>query len=48
MKKRVNKASRETPKPRASAAAGDDTTITALNLPPAPLSPGHDGLFRQM
>jgi uncharacterized peroxidase-related enzyme len=45
MKKRVNKASRETPKPRASAAAGDDTTITALNLPPAPLSPDMTAYF---
>jgi uncharacterized peroxidase-related enzyme len=39
MAKRSNKASiRGTPKPRASAAANDDTAITALNLPPAPLS----------
>jgi uncharacterized peroxidase-related enzyme len=39
MKKRATKSSRDTPKPRTSASAGDDTTITALKLPPAPLSP---------
>lgn len=34
-------------KPRASAAAGDDTTITALNLPPAELSPEMGAYFRK-
>jgi uncharacterized peroxidase-related enzyme len=45
MKKRANKTSRETPKPRTSASAGDDTTITALKLPPAPLSPDMAAYF---
>jgi len=45
MKKRANKTSRETPKPRTSAAAGDDFTITALKLPPAPLSPDMAAYF---
>jgi uncharacterized peroxidase-related enzyme len=33
------KTSKANPAPRKSAAAGDDTEITALTLPPAPLSP---------
>ena len=45
MKKRSTKSNRDTPKPRASAAAGDDTTITALKLPPAPLSPDMAAYF---
>jgi uncharacterized peroxidase-related enzyme len=45
MKKRTTKTSRDTPKPRISAAAGDDTKITALNLPPAPLSPDMAAYF---
>jgi uncharacterized peroxidase-related enzyme len=41
MAKRNNKAARanRAAKPRASAAAGDDTEIIALKLPPQPLSP---------
>src|SRR5271155_4731332 len=41
MAKRNNKTSagNRAAKPRASAAAGDDTAIIALKLPPAPLSP---------
>ena len=41
MAKRNNKAApaNRAAKPRASAAAGDDTEITALKLPPQPLSP---------
>jgi uncharacterized peroxidase-related enzyme len=48
MAKRRNKAaaSRET-KPRASMAAGDDTKITALKLPAAPLSPEMAAYFRK-
>jgi uncharacterized peroxidase-related enzyme len=45
MKKRTTKTSRDTPKPRISAAAGDDTKITVLNLPPAPLSPDMAAYF---
>jgi uncharacterized peroxidase-related enzyme len=45
MKKRATKTSRDTPKPRTSASAGDDTTITALKLPPAPLSPDMAAYF---
>jgi uncharacterized peroxidase-related enzyme len=45
MKKRATKTRRDTPKPRTSASAGDDTTITALNLPPAPLSPDMAAYF---
>src|SRR5277367_2989626 len=45
MKKRETKASRDTPQPRTSASAGDDTTITALKLPPAPLSPDMAAYF---
>jgi uncharacterized peroxidase-related enzyme len=45
MKKRATKPSRDTQKPRASAAAGDDTTITALKLPAAPLSPDMAAYF---
>jgi uncharacterized peroxidase-related enzyme len=39
MAKRNNKAAGDAKKTRASAAATDDTTITALNLPPQPPSP---------
>jgi uncharacterized peroxidase-related enzyme len=39
MKKRTTKASGVTPKPCTSAAADDDTRITALKLPPVPLPP---------
>jgi uncharacterized peroxidase-related enzyme len=45
MAKRNSKATRPAQKPRASAAAGDDITITALNLPPAPLSPDMAAYF---
>jgi uncharacterized peroxidase-related enzyme len=45
MKKRTTKASRDTPKPRISAAAGDDIMITALKLPPAPLPPDMAAYF---
>jgi uncharacterized peroxidase-related enzyme len=45
MTKRNSKATRPAHKPRASAAAGDDVTITALNLPPAPLSPDMAAYF---
>jgi uncharacterized peroxidase-related enzyme len=45
MKKRATKASRNTPKPRTSASAGDDITITALKLPPAPLPPDMAAYF---
>src|SRR6202167_4680509 len=45
MKKRATKTSRDTAKPRTSAAAGDDTGITALNLPPAPLPPDMAAYF---
>jgi uncharacterized peroxidase-related enzyme len=45
MKKRATKTSRDTPKPRTSASAGDDTVITALKLPPAPLSPDMAAYF---
>jgi uncharacterized peroxidase-related enzyme len=45
MAKRSNKAGRPAAKPRASASAGDDTTITALKLPPAPLSPDMTAYF---
>jgi uncharacterized peroxidase-related enzyme len=38
MAKGTSKAARPAKKPRTSATAGDDTTITALRLPPAPLS----------
>jgi len=38
MAKGTSKAARPAKKPRTSATAGDDTTITALQLPPAPLS----------
>jgi uncharacterized peroxidase-related enzyme len=39
MAKPSGKTSKAKPAPRKSAAAGDDTKITALTLPPAPLSP---------
>jgi uncharacterized peroxidase-related enzyme len=45
MKKRATKTGRDTPKPRVSASAGDDNTITALKLPPAPLSPDMAAYF---
>jgi hypothetical protein len=35
------------PRPRPSAAADDDTDITALKLPPAPLSPEMAAYFRK-
>jgi uncharacterized peroxidase-related enzyme len=38
MAKGTSKAARPAKKPRTSATAGDDTAITALQLPPAPLS----------
>jgi uncharacterized peroxidase-related enzyme len=38
MAKRTSKAAHPAKKARTSATAGDDTAITALNLPPAPLS----------
>jgi uncharacterized peroxidase-related enzyme len=38
MAKSTGKAARPAKKPRTSATAGDDTAITALQLPPAPLS----------
>jgi uncharacterized peroxidase-related enzyme len=45
MVKRNSKTARPTNKPRASATAGDDTAVTALNLPPAPLSPDMAAYF---
>lgn len=39
MAKRNSKTARSTAGSRSSAVAGDDTTVTALKLPPAPLSP---------
>jgi uncharacterized peroxidase-related enzyme len=45
MKKRTTKASGVTPKPRTSAAADDDTRITALKLPPVPLPPDMAAYF---
>jgi hypothetical protein len=37
--KNGSKTSKAKPAPRESATAGDDTEITALKLPPVPLSP---------
>jgi uncharacterized peroxidase-related enzyme len=45
MAKRNSKAARPASKPRASATAGDDITVTALNLPAAPLSPDMAAYF---
>src|ERR1700680_2894288 len=45
MAKRTNKDARPTAKTRAGAAADDDTTITALKLPAAPLSPDMAAYF---
>jgi uncharacterized peroxidase-related enzyme len=45
MAKRNSKPARPAQKPRASATAGDDTTIIALNLPPAPLAPDMAAYF---
>jgi uncharacterized peroxidase-related enzyme len=45
MAKRNSKPARAAQKPRASATAGDDTTIIALNLPPAPLAPDMAAYF---
>jgi uncharacterized peroxidase-related enzyme len=45
MAKRNSKSARPATKPRASAVAGDDTAITALKLPPAPLSPDMAAYF---
>src|SRR6202140_2263982 len=45
MAKRNSKAARPAKKTRASAAAADDTTITALKLPAAPLSPDMAAYF---
>jgi uncharacterized peroxidase-related enzyme len=43
--KRTGKTAGQPPKPRASAAAGDDNTITALKLKPAQLSPDMAAYF---
>ena len=45
MTKRTSNASRPKPQARAAATAGDDTTMTALKLPPAPLSPDMAAYF---
>jgi uncharacterized peroxidase-related enzyme len=45
MAKRTSKTARSAAKPRVSAVAGDDTAITALKLPPAPLSPDMAAYF---
>jgi uncharacterized peroxidase-related enzyme len=45
MAKRNSKTARPTTKPRVGAVAGDDTAITALKLPPAPLSPDMAAYF---
>ena len=45
MTKRSSKAPRPIAKPRIGATVGDDNTITALNLPPAPLSPDMAAYF---
>ncbi len=45
MTKRSSKAPRPASKTRIGATAGDDSTITALNLPPAPLSPDMAAYF---
>jgi uncharacterized peroxidase-related enzyme len=45
MAKHSNKTARSAKKPRVSAVAGDDIAMTALNLPPAPLSPDMAAYF---
>src|ERR1700684_1585896 len=45
MAKQSRKTAKAKTKPRPSAAAGDDTAITALALPPAPLSPDMAAYF---
>ena len=45
MAKRSNKTANSATKTQPSAAASDDTTITALKLPPAPLSPDMAAYF---
>ena len=50
MRKRNNKtgaADRAKSSPRPSASAGDDTDITALKLPPAPLTPEMAAYFHK-
>jgi uncharacterized peroxidase-related enzyme len=45
MAKRPTKTNKSTPKQRVPAVKGDDTEITALSLPPAPLSPEMTAYF---
>src|ERR1700693_6181620 len=45
MAKGTGKAARPAKKPRTSATAGDDTAITAMKLPPQPLSPDMAAYF---
>jgi uncharacterized peroxidase-related enzyme len=45
MAKRPTKTNKSTPQKRAPAVAGDDTAITALALPPAPLTPDMAAYF---